>query len=54
VIGAVLLELVGGVDGGGQVAGLDLVEDGLGGGDEVEVLGGGGMGREEGGSEEEE
>ena len=35
MVGAVLLEFVGGVDGGGEVAGIDLVEDGLGGGGEV-------------------
>jgi hypothetical protein len=40
MVGAVLLEFVGGVDGGGEVAGIDLVEDGLGGGGDVEILGG--------------
>ena len=53
VVGAVLLEFVRGVDGGGQVAGIDLVEDGLGGGGDVEILGGGGMGGEEGTDQEE-
>ena len=39
VVGAVLLEFLGGVDGGGEVAGIDLGEDGLGGGGLI--LGGG-------------
>jgi hypothetical protein len=38
-----LLECVGGVDGGSEVAGIDLIEDGLGGGGEIWVLGGRGM-----------
>ena len=38
LVGAVLLELMGGVDGGGEVAGIHLGEDGLGGGAGVETL----------------
>lgn len=38
VVGAILLEFVGGVDGGGEVAGIDLVENGLGGGGDVGSL----------------
>ena len=35
VVGAILLEFVGGVDGGGEIAGIDLGEDGLRGGGDV-------------------
>ncbi len=38
VVRAILLEFVGRIDGGSEIAGIDLVEDGLGGGGDVEVL----------------
>src|SRR5262249_62098851 len=38
MVGSILLELMSGVDRGGEVAGVDLVENRLGGGRDVEVL----------------